>query len=52
MTNEKKTSAALVAAAWIVVSLPLAWGLYNTGLSAAKLFTHLNEPAPAQVKAP
>jgi hypothetical protein len=41
MANEKKTSAGLVAVAWIVVSLPLAWGIYNTALGAAKLFTPL-----------
>ena len=52
MANEKKTSATLVAAAWIVVALPLAWGIYNTGVSAAKLFTHLHQAAPAQVKTP
>jgi len=50
MANEKKTPAGLIAAAWIVVALPLAWGIYNTGLGAAKLFTHLHQPAPAQVK--
>jgi hypothetical protein len=35
----KKTSPALIAAAWAVVSIPLVWGIYNTGLNAAKLFT-------------
>lgn len=52
MANENKTSAGLVAAAWIVVSLPLAWGIYNTALGAARLFTHLHQPAPAQVRTP
>jgi hypothetical protein len=52
MANETKTSPGLVAAAWIVVSLPLAWGIYNTALSAAKLFTHLQTHPPAQVKTP
>jgi len=42
-----KSSSALVAVAWLVVSLPLAWGIYNTGLNAAKLFTHLHQPAAA-----
>jgi hypothetical protein len=50
--TERKTPAGLIAAAWIVVSLPLVWGLYNTALGAARLFTHLNEPVPTQVKAP
>ncbi len=45
--TEKKSSIALIAVAWLVVSLPLAWGIYNTGLNAAKLFTHLHQPAPA-----
>ena len=48
--TESRTPASLVAAAWIVVTLPLAWGLYNTALGAARLFTHINEPVPAQVK--
>ena len=52
MTDTKKTSAGLIAAAWIVVSLPLAWGVYNTALGAAKLFTNLHQPAPTQTKAP
>jgi hypothetical protein len=52
MANEKKTSAGLVAVAWIVVSLPLAWGIYNTALGAARLFTPLRQPAPAQVRTP
>jgi uncharacterized protein HemX len=43
----KPSSSALVAVAWLVVSLPLAWGIYNTGLNAAKLFTHLHQPAAA-----
>ena len=42
MAETKHTSAGLIAAAWLVVSLPLAWGIYNTGLNAAKLFTHLH----------
>jgi hypothetical protein len=41
----KKTSPVLVAAAWAVVSIPLVWGIYNTGLNAAKLFT-VGQSAP------
>jgi hypothetical protein len=52
MANERKTSAGMVAVAWIVVSLPLAWGLYNTALGAARLFAPLHQPAPAQVRTP
>jgi hypothetical protein len=45
--STKKSSPALVAIAWAVVSIPLAWGIYNTALNAAKLFT----PAPAAASA-
>jgi hypothetical protein len=38
MTEERRTSPALVLGAWIVVSIPTAWGVYNTLLSAMKLF--------------
>ena len=51
---QRKTPPSLIAAAWIVVSIPLAWGVYNTALNAAKLFTHppqANNP-PAQMKTP
>jgi hypothetical protein len=52
-SSQPKTPPGLVAAAWIVVSIPLAWGVYNTALGAAKLFTHLHAGnPPAQVKAP
>jgi hypothetical protein len=52
-SSQPKTSPGLIAAAWIVVSIPLAWGVYNTALGAAKLFTHLHAGnPPAQVKAP
>jgi hypothetical protein len=36
--SENKTSPALIAAAWFVVSVPAAWGIYNTMLNALKLF--------------
>lgn len=40
MTDEKVTSSsASVALAWLVVVLPAAWGVYNTVLRAANLFT-------------
>lgn len=35
----RKSSPVLVAIAWAVVSIPLVWGIYNTSLNAAKLFT-------------
>jgi hypothetical protein len=36
--NEKGTSPALIFAAWLVVSIPAAWGVYYTVLNALKLF--------------
>ena len=47
-TSVKPTSSALLAAAWLVVGIPAAWGIYNTALNAKKLFT----PAPPAVTAP
>ena len=43
MPEVKKTSAALILFAWLLVGVPAAWGVYNTGLNAVKLF----KPAPA-----
>jgi hypothetical protein len=37
-TNENKTSPVLILAAWFLVSIPAAWGIYNTLLNALKLF--------------
>jgi hypothetical protein len=51
-SSQRKTPTSLIAAAWIVVCIPLAWGVYNTALGAAKLFTHLHANPPAQVKGP
>ena len=41
MSNDAKvtSSSASVALAWAVVVLPAAWGVYNTVLRAANLFT-------------
>ena len=41
MSHEEKvtTSAANIALAWFVVALPAAWGIYNTAIRAANLFT-------------
>ncbi len=41
MEDEKVTSSPVsVALAWLVVALPAAWGVYNTVLRAAKLFSN------------
>jgi hypothetical protein len=41
MTNEDTiaSSPVSIALAWLVVALPAAWGVYNTILRAANLFT-------------
>jgi len=39
VTEEKKTSPAAIFIAWLIVSIPTAWGVYNTVLNAMKLFT-------------
>ena len=39
MVEEKReTSSAMILLAWLVVSIPAAWGVYNTVLNALKLF--------------
>jgi hypothetical protein len=38
VTDENKTSPMLIVAAWFVVSIPAAWGIYYTLLNALKLF--------------
>jgi hypothetical protein len=38
VTNENETSPLLIFAAWLVVSIPAAWGVYYTVLNALKLF--------------
>jgi hypothetical protein len=42
--NVKKSSPLLIAAAWIIVIVPTAWGLNYTVQNALKLFT---APTPA-----
>ena len=49
MTEEKKSSAALVLLAWIVVGLPLGWGVYNTVRNSMKLLQRPLPPAHAAV---
>jgi hypothetical protein len=44
MTDARPTSPLLLAAAWLMVSVPLAWGVYNTALAAARLFTSPGAP--------
>jgi hypothetical protein len=51
--SETKTSPLLVVAAWLIVGIPAAWGVYNTALNAKKLFVAPPPTAPAaQTAAP
>jgi hypothetical protein len=36
--NVKKSSAIAILLAWLLVSVPLGWGVYNTLLNSMKLF--------------
>jgi hypothetical protein len=36
--NIKKSSGMMILLAWLVVGVPLGWGVYNTLLSSMKLF--------------
>jgi hypothetical protein len=51
MSAENKTPAALILVAWLVVGLPLAWGVTQTWKNASKLFsTPLAATVPATQK--
>ncbi len=51
MTDTRSTSSpAVIALVWAIVVIPTAWGVYNTGLNAMKLFK--NAPAAAAPTAP
>jgi hypothetical protein len=43
----KKSSPALVLLAWLVVSVPGGWGVYNTVLGSIRLFTETATTQPA-----
>jgi hypothetical protein len=45
-SNIKKSSPLLIAAAWIIVIIPTAWGLDYTVKNALKIFA-TSTPAPA-----
>jgi hypothetical protein len=40
MNEPKKTPLALVVLAWLVVALPLAWGLYQSVMKSMPLLHH------------
>lgn len=46
--NTRTSSSAMILFAWLLVGLPLGWGVYNTLLSSQKLFQN----APSQTTAP
>ncbi len=58
MSEKQRTPTVLVVAAWAIVTIPAAWGIYNTALNAAKLFATVAQPGssvpagpqPANVK--
>jgi hypothetical protein len=43
MAEVKGSSPAVIALAWIIVVVPLSWGVYKSALNAIKLF----QPQPA-----
>jgi hypothetical protein len=49
-TNVKKSSSLLIAAAWVIVIVPTAWGLNYTVKNAMKLFTSSAPAAAAPTK--
>jgi hypothetical protein len=46
--TKDKSSAAVILFAWLLVAIPLAWGVYNTVLNSMKLF----QSPPAQAASP
>jgi hypothetical protein len=44
----KKSSAGMILLSWLLVGIPLGWGVYNTFLGSMKLF----QTAPAGTSAP
>jgi len=45
--NTKKSSPAMILAAWVLVGVPLTWGVYNTLLNSMKLFQAPTVTVPA-----
>jgi hypothetical protein len=43
----KKTSPLLIAAAWLVVMIPLGWGVYQSVVKSLPLFRTSAAPRPA-----
>ncbi len=47
-TEAAKTPSFVVLLAWLVVAVPLGWGLYQSVLKAKPLFAGQSHTAPAQ----
>jgi hypothetical protein len=47
-----KTPPILVLAAWVIVALPLSWGLYQSVIKSKPLFSNAAAPAAPVVPAP
>jgi len=45
--NTKKSSAGAILVAWLLVSVPLGWGVYNTLMNSMKLFQAAPAAAPS-----
>jgi hypothetical protein len=45
--NTTKSSPLMILAAWVLVGVPLTWGVYNTLLNSMKLFQAPPATAPA-----
>lgn len=43
MEEARRSSPAMIAIAWLIVGVPLGWGVYKSALNAVKLF----QPQPA-----
>ena len=50
--NTPKSSPLLVVAAWVLVALPLGWGLYQSIIKSKPLFTSVSTPAASAPAAP
>jgi hypothetical protein len=48
--STKKSSPAMILAAWVLVGVPLTWGVYNTLLNSMKLFQAPAATVPANGK--
>ena len=44
----EKTSPLLLVAAWVVVTIPLAWGVYQTAVKSLPLFSPTAAAAPGR----